>query len=127
MSYKMTVRVAASAGTASAEDIPQEIKDDLESMYAELRKGGLEGFVDFSADESGDVPDPATLTDDQVAEFGKLANVWANQASVYFKTREAGALRFRQLPSKGLPKYQRRFQITADLEANGKRNDQSKK
>jgi hypothetical protein len=128
MPYKMTAVVAAKPGTGSTLDIPQSVKDDLEAIYEHLRTNpGTEGYIDFSADADGNVPDAEKLTDKQRETAVKESAVFLRQASSYAKSREAGALKFRVLPSKHLPDWVKRFQIKADLPANGERDDQSKK
>lgn len=103
MAYKVTaVAKPTTAGQASAVEVPQEVKDDVDGIYAHLTAHpDQEGFAEF----------------DTKAE----KNTWMNQARVYCKSRAAGALTLRQLPSKHLPENQVRFAITADLPENGAR------
>lgn len=105
MAVKITVRPAATA--TSTVDVPESVKKEVEASYAELLKNpGSEAHAAF-ADE-----------DERVT--------WTRQARAYCQTRDKGALRFRQLPSKNLPANEVRFQITADLEENGSRNGKRK-
>ena len=86
-------------GTATIE-VPAEVAKDIEDAYAYLREhDGQEATADFdTADER---------------------NEWLRQVRYYCQTREAGVLKFRQLPSKTMPGEMIRFQITADVPANG--------
>lgn len=104
MAVTITAVVSPKPGQASVE-VPQQVKDDIEAIYAHLRENpGTEGFATF--DTAEEVP------------------TWLRQARAYTTTREAGALKFRQLPSKHLPTNQIRFSLTADLPANGERASQ---
>lgn len=105
MAVKITIRPAATA-TATI-DVPEEVKKEVEAAYALLLKNpGNEGHAGFETEEE-------RLT-------------WTRQARAYCQTRDKGALRFRQLPSKNLPDNELRFQISNDLEANGQRNGRRK-
>jgi len=100
MAVKITVRPAPSSATVI--DVPDEVKKDVEATYRSLAANpGTEAHLAFK---------------DQDERL-----LWTRQARAYCQTREAGALRFRQLPSKNLPNNEMRLQITADLEANGAR------
>jgi len=103
MAVKITAVASPKPGQGATLDIPQEVKDDIDAIYAHLRENpGTEGFAEFdSADE---------------------VNKWLSQVRSYVRTREAGALKFRQLPSKHLADTQLRFSLTADLPANGERD-----
>lgn len=100
MAVKITVRPAASSATVV--DVPAEVKKDVEDTYKTLTANpGTEAHLAFKDEDE------------------RL--LWTRQARAYCTTREAGALRFRQLPSKNLPDNEMRLQITADLEADGAR------
>jgi hypothetical protein len=100
MAVKITVRQSATAN--STVDVPESVKKDVEDAFKSLKAHpGSELHIAF-----GD-------------EAERLA--WSRQARAYASTREAGALRFRQLNSKNLPDNEGRYQITDDLEANGAR------
>jgi hypothetical protein len=100
MAVKITVRPAA--GSATVIDVPQSVKNDVEETFKSLTTNpGTEAHLSFKDEDE------------------RL--VWTKQARHYCSTRPAGALRFRQLPSKNLPANEMRLQITADLEANGNR------
>jgi len=106
MAVKITAVASPKPGQGATLDIPQDVKDDIDAIYAHLRENpGTEGFAEFdSADE---------------------VNKWLAHVRAYVRTREAGALKFRQLPSKHLPDNQLRFSLTADLPENGARNSQT--
>jgi hypothetical protein len=61
------------------------------------------------------------------AKFGSVneKNSWLRQVRAYAAGREGGALKFRLLPDKAnaLPDTEIYFRLTADLPANGARND----
>lgn len=99
MARNITAVAKPLAGTASAPEIPQDVKDDVEAIYAHLTANpDQEGFAEFANNAERE-------------QFHK-------QAMAYCRTRAAGALKFRKLNSKNLPVNQMRFQITADLPAN---------
>lgn len=103
---------SAKPGLGSATEIPDEVKEEIEGLYKHLTEHpDQEGFAEFSD------PDPEVVKDEVKA--------WLKQARTYCTTREAGALKFRQLPSKHLQAGQVRFSITADLPANGAREGQA--
>lgn len=100
MALKITVRPSASASTVV--EVPAKVKAEVEETYKQLRANpGTEAHLAFA---------------DQDERL-----LWTKQARAYCSTREAGALRFRQLPSKNLPDNEMRVAITADLEVNGAR------
>lgn len=102
MAHKITAIVAPKPGQAAPAEIPQEIKDEIDGLYDHLRQNpGLEGYAEFD-------------TPDEMKE-------WQRLAASYCKFREAGALKLRKLPAKNLPDNHMRFQLTADLPANGER------
>jgi hypothetical protein len=106
MALKVTVRPAASV--ASAIEVRPATEKEVEAIFKQLTdEPGSEAFLDF-VDKDGK-PDEKELTR------------WSREARAYCKTRKAGALRFRQLPSKELPPHQMRVNITNDLEENGDR------
>lgn len=99
MSRNITAVAKPLSGTASAPEIPQDVKDDVEAIYAHLTAHpDQEGFAEFANN----------------AEREKFHK----DAMLYCRTRAAGVLKFRKLNSKNLPPNQMRFQITADLAAN---------
>jgi len=107
MAVKITAVVSPKPGQGATIDVPQEVKDDIDAIYTHLSENaGTEGFAEFdSADEVA---------------------TWLKQVRAYVVSREAGALKFRQLPSKHLPDTQLRFTLTADLPANGGRETAGK-
>jgi len=100
MAVKITVRPAATA--TSTVEVSEQTKKEVEGLFAQLTKNpNHEAHIAF--------------TDE------KERLDWTRQARAYCQTRQAGALRFRQLPSKNLPDNEGRYQITNDLEKNGER------
>lgn len=105
MALKITIRPAATAN--STVDVPDEVKKEVEQIFAQLKKSpGTEAHLGWDTEDE-------RLT-------------WTRQARAYCSTREAGALRFRQLPSRNLPATEGRYQVTDDLEKNGERNGRRK-
>jgi hypothetical protein len=101
MAVKITVRPAATA--TSTVNVTEEVKREVEALFKQLTDNpNSEAHIAF-ADE-------------------KERLDWTRQARAYCQTRKAGALRFRQLPSKNLPDNEGRYNITNDLEANGERS-----
>jgi hypothetical protein len=102
MPAKVTTVKSPKPGQGATIDVPDEVKNDIETIYETLRQNpDEEGFVEFdNADE---------------------VNKWMSQVRSYCRHRQAGALKFRQLPSKHLPDTQIRFSLAADLPANGER------
>jgi hypothetical protein len=106
MAVKITAVVSPKPGQGATLEIPQDVKDDIDAIYAHLRDNpGQEGFAEFD-------------TAEEVAP-------WIRFARAYATSREAGALKFRQLPSKHLPENQIRFSLNADVAANGNRDNQA--
>jgi hypothetical protein len=100
MAVKITVRETPTA-TATV-NIPESVKKEVEELFKSLAANpGTEAHIAFD-------------TEDERLE-------WTRAARAYCQTRKAGALRFRQLPSKNLPDNEGRYNITNDLEANGAR------
>ena len=108
MSVVITAVQSPKPGQASVTDIPQDVKDDIDQMYEHLNAHpGQEGYAKFTAE------DGRTLQQE--------TDRWVKFARAYAQSREAGALKFRQLPSKNLPEGEIRFSLTADVPANGER------
>jgi len=82
--------------------IPEDVKADVEEAYATLRQNDGRIRVQF------DTKDEALL--------------FCRQAASYASQREAGVLKFRKSPTKGLPDTVVDFRVTADLPANGAAN-----
>ena len=96
-------------GQGATLTIPQEVKDEVDELYDFLRQNPTEeGYAEFEG------VDEATAV--------KELKEWTRQVRAYCLSREAGALKFRQLPSKHLPPTAIRFTITADIPANAERN-----
>jgi hypothetical protein len=92
MARKLHIVESAKSGQSSTE-VPQDVKDDVETAYAEfLRRPNTEGYFEFDTEDE--------------------KKTWIKQARSYCNSREAGALKFRQLPSKHLTADKLRFQIT---------------
>lgn len=127
MSY--TLRAVASNSTPLT--IPDEVAADIEEMYAHLTANpGKEVVYENAAYPDGTELDAEGNPVDKKAEKRpdedrtKEAALFLKQAQAYGRSREKGALKVRQLPSKHLPAGVIRLQITADLPANGERNGQ---
>lgn len=109
MSRKIGHVPSPKPGQGATLTIPQEVKDEVDELYAYLRDNPTEeGYAEFDG-----VSDEAIV---------KEKAEWLKFARAYCLSREAGALKFRQLPSKHLPASAVRFTITADVPANGERN-----
>jgi hypothetical protein len=92
--------VHTTPGRSSSPDVPDEVKQDIEDTYAAmLANPGLEANVEFDTENE--------------------AKLWVRQVRSYCASREAGALKFRLLPSKHLDATMRRFSlklITSDAD-----------
>ena len=107
MSVKITAVLSPKPGQGATIEVPQEVKDDIDAIFTHLSENaGTEGFAEF----------------DSADEVGK----WLSQVRAYCRTREAGALKFRQLPSKHLADTQLRFTLARDLPADGARETAGK-
>ena len=105
MARVVTYAISPKPGQGATLDVPQDVKDEIDGLFEFLTANpGHEGSVTF----------------DDVAE----RNLWLRQARSYAKSREAGALKFRQLPSKHLPETQVRFSLARDIPEDGQRNGQ---
>jgi hypothetical protein len=114
---RITFTESAKAGQASTVNIPDEVKEDVEAAYKHLRENPTkEGFVTF-----GDGTKWDTLKEEVQKAVKTERNAWVAQVRGYVATREAGALKFRILPSKHLTPAELRFKLSADLPANGER------
>ena len=103
MGHKVIAVVSPKPGQGSSVEVSQETKDEIDGLYKHLTEHpDQEGFVEF--------------------DDAKEVAAWLREVRAYCATREAGALKFRQLPSKHLPDTQVRFKLTADLPENGARN-----
>lgn len=99
----VSINVRQSTTTSAAVEIPASVVKEVEQLYAELSKApGSEAAIVFKDQDE------------------RLQ--WTAQARAYCSTREKGALKLRQLPSKNLPENEARFSITANLPENGARN-----
>ena len=88
------------------DSIPQELKDYVESVYEAQRKTpGRERAV---YDNEKELKEEFKLMADYVAQ------------------RPAGVLRIRKSPTRDMPVNVMDFRITADIEANGKKNSEKK-
>lgn len=108
MGYKMTAVEKPKAGQSSVVEIRDDIKSDVEEMYA---------FLAANPNTEGNI----------VFDTVKELKADLRQIRAYCASREAGALKFRQLNSKHLPDTHVRFQITADLPENGAREGKAAK
>ena len=107
MGHKVIAVQSPKPGQGATVEVSDETKQEIEELFKYLTENpGTEGFVEFDKAE-------------EVAP-------WIKEVRSYAATREAGALKFRQLPSKHLPDTQVRFQLTRDLPADGARKTSGK-
>jgi hypothetical protein len=94
------------AAASSGVEVSEETVEEVEETYAYLN---------------------ANPNQKAQAKFATVAekNSWLRQVRAYCLGREAGALSFRLLPdkAKALPETEIYFRLTANLPANGARND----
>jgi hypothetical protein len=108
----MTAVQAPKPGQGATLDVPQDVKDEIDGLFAHLTEHpDQEGFITFEPEDGQEMTDVV-----------KEKNRWLSQVRSYARTREAGALNFRQLPSKHLPDNQVRFSLKRDIPADGERN-----
>lgn len=90
------VNAAATGAGYSLEDIPQDIKDEIEEMYAALktRDGRFQVAFDTKA---------------ELAEYVAMVTAYCAQRLV---DGNAAPIRFRKSPTKGLPETTMNFRIT---------------
>ena len=96
MARKLTFVASAKPGQISVSDVPQDVKDEIDSIFEHLAANpGLEGYAQFDGEgfEGKDADDKAR----------KEAAQWERQVRAYCESREAGILKYRRLPSKTLP------------------------
>lgn len=95
------------ANTSAGVEVSEETVQEVEQAYEFLRNNpDQKGYAKFADKDE--------------------KNGWLRQVKAYTKGREAGALSFRLLPDKAKAldsDVEIYFRITADLEANGARND----
>lgn len=84
------------------DEIPQDVKDYVESVYAAQRKTPGREHVEYD-------------TEKELNAEWKLMVDYAAQ-------RKAGVLKIRRSPTRNLPAHVMEFRVTADVEANGARN-----
>jgi len=77
--------------TTTLESIPQEIRDEVEQIYAALKLADGRFTVEYD-------------TEQEVAEYEKMVKA-------YCKVRPGGEIRYRRSPAKGLPKTTIQFRI----------------
>jgi hypothetical protein len=105
MARKITAVLAPKPGQGATLDVPQDVKDEIDQLFDHLMANpGQEGFAEF--------------------DDAKEKREWLRQVRSYAISREAGALKFRQLPSKHLPDNQVRFSLARDIPADGARASQ---
>jgi hypothetical protein len=96
--------LAAKPGLGSTLEVPADVIEEIEGLFAYMTENpGHEGFVTFDDDEN----------------LEKDKALWLRQVRSYCATREAGALKFRQLPSKHLNKTEIRFSLARDIPKDG--------
>jgi hypothetical protein len=90
--------VGKSTLTLSLDDIPQDVKNDVEEVYKTLKTNTGRMRVEFPS-------------------VGEL-NAYVTQVTSYCAQRPAGRIRFRKSPSRGLPATAMEFRITDELTPN---------
>lgn len=106
MARKLTfVPTVSGVGLIPMEEIPQDVRDEMEEAYASLSKAEGRIRAEFDNEEE--------------------ANVYCRQAASYCTQRADGALKFRRSPTKGLPKNVVDFRVTRNVEENGQRRADS--
>lgn len=101
MARKTTFIPNTAAGTLiPMDEIPDDVKDDVEEAYKLLSQADGRIRVEFDTKEE--------------------KAVFSRQAASYCAQRPEGKLKFRWSPSKGLPETSGDFRVTRDLEGNGK-------
>lgn len=83
----------AAGGTLDIDEIPQEVKDEVEEIYAGLKAN------------------PAGRMRIEFDTVGELV-LYANQVQSYCSQRPTGAIRFRRSPTKNLPDTAMDFRIS---------------
>lgn len=108
LDFTFVPTAAAAGGNAglTLEDIPQDIKDDIEEVYAYLK-----------TNPAGRMRTPA-FVDSNGNPSKQNALAWQAMATAYCRLRPAGEIRFRKSPTKGLPDHIFDFRVT-DLVDNG--------
>jgi len=99
--YVPTATAAGGTSALTLEDIPQDIRDDIEEVYAYLK-----------TNPAGRMRTPAFPTKTE-------ALAWQALATAYCKLRPGGEIRFRKSPTKGLPENVFDFRVTDLLPDNG--------
>lgn len=84
--------------TLTLDDVPQEVRDDVEEVYKTLKTQPGRMAVEF----------------DTIAELNK----YVAQVKAYCDLRPAGAIRFRKSPARNLKSTQMEFRITDLLTEN---------
>jgi hypothetical protein len=119
MARTVTAVASPKPGLGVAAEVSEETREELEGIFKHLTEHPeQEGLTTFATDLE-DGSEPGAIE----ADIKKQVASWLREARTWAITREAGALRFRQLPSKHLPTGTVRFQITKDLPANAARTE----
>lgn len=100
-SFVPTATAANGTPTLTLEDIPQDVRDDIEEVYAYLK-----------TNPAGRMRTPKFASKQE-------ALAWQAMAVAYCKVRPAGEIRFRKSPTKGLPDTVFDFRVTDLLPDNG--------
>lgn len=100
-SFVPTAQAASGTAALTLEDIPQDIRDDIEEVYAYLK-----------TNPAGRMRTPAFPSKQD-------ALAWQAMATAYCKLRPGGEIRFRKSPTKGLPDTVFDFRVTDLLPDNG--------
>jgi hypothetical protein len=104
MARSVGYAISPKPGQSSVQDVPEDVKTEIDGLFDWLTANpGHEGRVTGFEDD-------------------KERNLWLRQVRAYCPSREAGALKFRQLPSKNLPDGEIRFSLTRDIPQDGENN-----
>lgn len=97
----ITTATNAAGVSLGLDDIPQDVKDDVEEVYAYLK-----------ANPTGRMRTPAFASKTEML-------TWVALVQAYCAVRPAGVLRFRKSPTRNLPENVMDFRITDPLPDNG--------
>jgi hypothetical protein len=102
----------AGKGSITADAIPDQVKADIEELWAEFQKApGMEPKVEFDVHPEGH---------EKAGEPSEDPDLWLRQAVSYGRQRmnaagQSEALKIRALPKRNLPKHIKYFTIARDI------------
>ncbi len=97
------IQTVSGPNLIALDEIPQDVKDFVEDAYKNARK--TDGRVHAEYETKAELE----------LEFKQMAS--------YCAQRKAGVLKIRKSPTRNLPDNVMEFRVSADLPANGARND----